>query len=136
MSTRAPDHLNVHATGLVLGDIGVVLRGPSGAGKSLLALQLLDRQTLLGESGFRVVNTTPLPLVCFVDERRSDGQSAKYLSKAMHVVTSEGKSWISMTRIGEGKLPALRACITNYETTEEDLARLIVMLERARLEIA
>ena len=33
---------NVHATGLVLGKTGVILRGPSGAGKSLLALELLD----------------------------------------------------------------------------------------------
>lgn len=33
---------NVHATGLVLGETGLILRGPSGAGKSLLALELLD----------------------------------------------------------------------------------------------
>ena len=33
---------NIHATGLVLGRTGVILRGPSGAGKSLLALALLD----------------------------------------------------------------------------------------------
>jgi len=34
---------NVHATGLVLDGVGLLLRGPSGAGKSLLALALLDR---------------------------------------------------------------------------------------------
>jgi serine kinase of HPr protein (carbohydrate metabolism regulator) len=33
---------NVHATGLVLGTVGLMLRGPSGAGKSLLALELID----------------------------------------------------------------------------------------------
>lgn len=33
---------NIHATGLVLDGLGVILRGPSGAGKSLLALDLLD----------------------------------------------------------------------------------------------
>lgn len=33
---------NIHATGLVLGSTGLILRGPSGAGKSLLALQLID----------------------------------------------------------------------------------------------
>lgn len=33
--------VNIHATGLVLGEHGVILRGPSGAGKSLLALELL-----------------------------------------------------------------------------------------------
>lgn len=33
---------NIHATGLVLGKTGLILRGPSGAGKSLLALLLID----------------------------------------------------------------------------------------------
>lgn len=33
---------NVHATGIVLGATGVMLRGRSGAGKSLLALALLE----------------------------------------------------------------------------------------------
>jgi serine kinase of HPr protein (carbohydrate metabolism regulator) len=34
--------VNIHATGLVLDKIGLILRGPSGAGKSLLALELID----------------------------------------------------------------------------------------------
>lgn len=34
---------NIHATGLVLDGIGVILRGEPGAGKSLLALDLLDQ---------------------------------------------------------------------------------------------
>ena len=34
--------MNIHATGLVLNRLGVMLRGPSGSGKSLLALSLLD----------------------------------------------------------------------------------------------
>lgn len=34
--------INVHATGLVLGETGLILRGVSGAGKSLLALELID----------------------------------------------------------------------------------------------
>ena len=33
---------NIHATGLVLGGTGLILRGISGAGKSLLALELID----------------------------------------------------------------------------------------------
>lgn len=33
---------NIHATGLVLDGIGLILCGPPGAGKSLLALDLLD----------------------------------------------------------------------------------------------
>lgn len=38
----AANKTNLHATGLVLGKTGLILRGPSGAGKSLLALELLD----------------------------------------------------------------------------------------------
>jgi HPr kinase/phosphorylase len=41
--------VNVHGTGLVLGNVGVMLRGPSGAGKSLLAIELIDRWEGRGE---------------------------------------------------------------------------------------
>ena len=46
--------LNVHGTGLLLGDTGVLLRGPSGAGKSVLALSLLDRFEGRGQPAFLV----------------------------------------------------------------------------------
>jgi serine kinase of HPr protein (carbohydrate metabolism regulator) len=45
---------NVHGTGLVLGEVGILLRGPSGAGKSVLALSLLDRWTDRGLPSFLV----------------------------------------------------------------------------------
>ncbi|MBL8600102.1 MAG: aldolase [Devosia sp.] len=41
---------NIHATGLVLGSTGLILRGPSGAGKSLLALELIDEWEMRGEA--------------------------------------------------------------------------------------
>ena len=41
---------NVHATGLVLGRVGLMLRGPSGSGKSLLALALIEAWTARGKS--------------------------------------------------------------------------------------
>jgi serine kinase of HPr protein (carbohydrate metabolism regulator) len=44
-----PRH-NIHATGLMLGRTGIVLRGPSGTGKSLLALALLDEWTARGRT--------------------------------------------------------------------------------------
>lgn len=47
---------NVHATGLVLGRTGVLLRGPSGAGKSLLALVLLDNWQGRGETALLVAD--------------------------------------------------------------------------------
>ncbi len=48
--------LNVHGTGLELGETGVLLRGPSGAGKSVLALALLDRWDTRGEPAFLVAD--------------------------------------------------------------------------------
>lgn len=45
---------NVHGTGLVLGEVGVLLRGPSGAGKSVLALALLDRWEVRGQPAFLI----------------------------------------------------------------------------------
>ncbi len=48
--------LNVHGTGLVLGDVGVLLRGPSGAGKSVLSLALLDRWQMQGQPAFLVAD--------------------------------------------------------------------------------
>ncbi len=48
--------VNIHATGLVLGRAGVLLRGPSGAGKSILALDLLDRWATRGEPAWIVAD--------------------------------------------------------------------------------
>jgi serine kinase of HPr protein (carbohydrate metabolism regulator) len=45
-----------HATGIVLGDAGVLIRGPSGAGKSLLALDLIERWTARGRTALLVAD--------------------------------------------------------------------------------
>ncbi|WIY53008.1 HPr kinase/phosphatase C-terminal domain-containing protein [Devosia sp. YIM 151766] len=47
---------NVHGTGLVLGEIGILLRGPSGAGKSVLSMALLDRWEGRGQPAFLVAD--------------------------------------------------------------------------------
>lgn len=41
---------NIHATGLVLAETGLILRGPSGSGKSLLALELIDEWDARGRN--------------------------------------------------------------------------------------
>lgn len=74
MISAAPE--NIHATALVCGDTGLLLRGPSGSGKSALALRLIDRtrragqfaalvsddRTLVGASGGRLVAAAPAPI--------------------------------------------------------------------------
>jgi|SRR5690606_9637185 len=48
--------VNVHGTGLVLGETGLLLRGPSGAGKSVLSMALLDRWEGRGQDAFLVAD--------------------------------------------------------------------------------
>ena len=45
---------NIHATGVVLDGIGVMLRGASGAGKSLLALELMEEWEARGRRALLV----------------------------------------------------------------------------------
>jgi glutamate/tyrosine decarboxylase-like PLP-dependent enzyme len=72
--------------------------------------QLLKK--LLAESGWRIVNDTPLPLVCFT----RDGLDIPRFLKSLH----EGQiAWMSEARIRGAAV--LRACITSFRTTELDV---------------
>ena len=77
----------------------------------------------LTESGWELVNQTPLPLVCFTHRERLTNFTA-HQDLATRIVAS-GKAWISTIQLGEHKAPALRACITNYRTDESHLSRLV-----------
>ena len=48
--------IHVHATAVLLGRVGVLVRGPSGAGKSLLAIALLDHCESRGRAAFLVAD--------------------------------------------------------------------------------
>jgi glutamate/tyrosine decarboxylase-like PLP-dependent enzyme len=84
----------------------------------------------LGEEGWVVVNDTPLPLVAFVDGGR-EGRSAAFLEAVASDVVASGDAWISTVKLGEVG-PALRACITHFNTGPEDLEALLQALGRAR----
>ena len=100
---------------------------------------LVDRQAVLADvlrarlraAGWRIVNSTPLPVVCFVDGRRPQAGDVASLEAVGERVRSSGDAWISHTVLGDGT-PALRACISNLRTREADLDRLIAALEEAR----
>ena len=81
---------------------------------------MLEHQTQMGEvlraalrdSGWRIVNSTPFPLVCFT---REGLVPAKFLAELhQHQI-----AWMSEAVI-KGT-PVVRACITSYRTTEEDI---------------
>ncbi|HXU25511.1 MAG TPA: pyridoxal-dependent decarboxylase, partial [Tepidiformaceae bacterium] len=73
------------------------------------------RRALL-ESGWRIANETPFPLVCFTRDR---------LDPATFVAAMHRKqiAWISEAHI-DGS-PVLRACITNHRTTEADIHQIV-----------
>jgi glutamate/tyrosine decarboxylase-like PLP-dependent enzyme len=83
----------------------------------------------LVESGWRLVNETPLPIACFVDARRDDGDSGRFLTAVAKGVAP--RAWISVTRVAGGRR-ALRACITSARTEEADVDALIELLADAR----
>ena len=85
----------------------------------------------LEASGWRVVNSTPLPVACFVDEKSLRGSDVRYLEEIAREIVTSGKSWISTTLIGRD-VSVLRACVTNYRTEAEDVRALIHALNEAR----
>ncbi|HKQ80526.1 MAG TPA: aminotransferase class V-fold PLP-dependent enzyme [Blastocatellia bacterium] len=88
----------------------------------------------LQESGWDVINRTPLPVVCFVDRALREGATAEYLNAVCKSVVASGQSWLSIARIGDDHRPALRAGVTNYRTKDADVDALVESLNRARIQ--
>jgi glutamate/tyrosine decarboxylase-like PLP-dependent enzyme len=113
--------------------LSLAVAGWSGYETSIrhqVAMGDLLRQELEG-SGWRVVNETRLPVICFVDQRHPAGDTAPYLEAIARDVVSSGQAWISTTRLDE-TTPVLRACITNYRTEARDVQALVQALNEAR----
>jgi len=83
-------------------------------------VEKIEHQTRMGHvlrdaleaSGWRIVNATPLPLVCFT---RDGLVPAQFLA----TLRDHQIAWMSETQIGG--VPVLRACITSFRTTETDI---------------
>ncbi len=105
-------------------------QGYEGAVREMTAIGDYLRESL-GGAGWRLLNETELPIACFCDARRPDGETADYLEGVREHVFRAGDAWISTTRL-EKRIPALRACITNWRTERGDVDALLAALERAR----
>ena len=83
-------------------------------------VEMIEHQARMGDvlrasltrAGWRVVNTTPLPLVCFT---RDGLVTAKFLAALLE----RQVAWMSEVRLGGA--PVVRACITSFRTTESDI---------------
>jgi aromatic-L-amino-acid decarboxylase len=97
----------------------------------------MERDVTLGDAlrerlrgaGWRIVNDTPLPLVCFT-QPRFDGPTAdeRHVQLVAEIV-GRGAVWISTVRVRDET--AVRACITSHRTSEADLDTLVDELELA-----
>jgi glutamate/tyrosine decarboxylase-like PLP-dependent enzyme len=85
---------------------------------------MIEHQARLGDvlrraltaSGWRLVNETPLPLVCFTRE----GLDPATFLAALH---RRQIAWMSEARV-DG-VQVLRACVTNFRTTEADIHQIV-----------
>jgi glutamate/tyrosine decarboxylase-like PLP-dependent enzyme len=90
-------------------------RGESGY------VAMIEHQARMGDvlrdslkrAGWRIVNTTPLPLVCFTRDGLVPGDFLAALYRRQI-------AWMSEVRLGDG-VPVLRACVTSFRTTEADI---------------
>lgn len=97
--------------------------------------QLLDYQTALGDylrsqllsCGWKIINLTPLPVVCFTHPAIENGEVS--VADILHQIYQEGNLWISAISTRNHQ-KVLRACITNYQTTEKDIDIVVKELEK------
>jgi aromatic-L-amino-acid decarboxylase len=85
-------------------------------------------RTRLLDAGFALLNDTPLPVVCFTHDC-IEGDSAAH-DRICARLAERQIAWISRTML-PGRLPALRACITHYETGPDDLDAIVIGIRDA-----
>ena len=92
--------------------------------------EMMEHQAHMGEvlreslkcRGWRIVNSTPLPLVCFT----RDGLDTTRFLAALY---ERQIAWISEVRLGDNA-PVLRACITSFRTTESEIEWVVSEMNR------
>lgn len=92
-----------------------------------VAVGELLREKLLNH-GWQISNSSSLPIICFTHP--SLIEQPNLVSRVIDKITDSGEAWISMYPVNG--LPTIRACITNYATTDQELEELIDSLEKAR----
>jgi len=91
---------------------------------------MIEHQARMGDllresierAGWRIVNRTPLPLVCFT----RDGLVASTFLAALH---EHQIAWMSEVRLGDDP-PVVRACVTSFRTSESDIEWVVREMSR------
>lgn len=93
----------------------------------------IDHQARMGDrlrerlaaSNWTVVNATPLPVVCF----SRDGLD---LPEFLGGLRAQQIAWMSEARLGTGSV--VRACVSSFKTTEEDVDWVVEQITRLAVE--
>jgi glutamate/tyrosine decarboxylase-like PLP-dependent enzyme len=98
--------------------LSLVERGEQGQAATIEHQACMGRllRKSLANSGWKVVNDTPLPVVCFTREGLD-------VPAFLAAVREDQVAWISEAKIGS--TPVVRACITSYKTTESDIVEVV-----------
>jgi len=80
----------------------------------------------LEDYNWNILNNSVMPIVCFSDDRLEGPQVQALCDQ----VNQTGETWISTYPIA-GRL-ALRVCITNYKTSEQEIIKLATLLDTHR----
>ena len=96
-------------------------------------VEMIEHQTRMGDvlresierAGWRIVNKTPLPLVCFT----RDGLVA---SKFLAALYEHQIAWMSEVRLGD-EAPVVRACVTSFRTNASDIEWVVQEMSRLAL---
>jgi glutamate/tyrosine decarboxylase-like PLP-dependent enzyme len=75
----------------------------------------------LSASGWSIVNDTPLPLICFTREGLD-------INGFLALLREQQIAWMSEARIKGA--PVLRACVTSFKTSEEDIQWVVGAMNR------
>lgn len=92
-------------------------------------VDMIEHQAQMGDvlreslksSGWRIVNTTPLPLVCFT---REGLDTSRFLS----VLRERQIAWMTEAQLSD--TPVLRACVTSFRTTEAEIHWVVAEMNR------
>jgi aromatic-L-amino-acid decarboxylase len=109
---------------LTLAELGEASLAAMIEAQAALGGELRER---LQSAGWRLVNRTPLPVVCATHPDIEQGRTT--VKAVVERVQAGGGAWVSEVLLA-GRTPAVRACITNFRTTSSDLAFLVQELDR------
>ena len=82
------------------------------------------RQEIL-KAGWKVYNDTTLPVVCFGNPLYE--KDKELITAVCQRIIATGQTWISVYKINDTY--TLRACITNYNTSNDHIDKLIHLLK-------